>query len=194
MELDATTISRELPLSGGPADSCVQGEVDAEDEDGDDTDYRLHLAEQKVCAAVLEVDSFRIAMKAAKKRYDKAVNELRALNEGGPRQTRLIPEDKTPLPFGSDWQNVPLSALVQHGMPDGAGALLVDAGVETLGQLANWSSSEPPRQIRGIGTGKRRKIGDAWLAFWQTHPEYCRPKPESAADSPLVADSSQLAA
>lgn len=47
---------------------------------------------------------------------------------------------------------------------------LVEAKIETVGDLANWSSTKQLADIPGIGPGKGGKIEERMIQFWSENP------------------------
>ncbi len=119
--------------------------------------------------------------KAAKERYTSALDELDALIERGPDYQQKLPgmadvgkpAEQSPGGFvDNSWRELSVSELE---LPEAIAVDLTDAGIETLGQLADRTNQDQWwRDIDGIGPGKAEKVADAFAAFWASHPEYCQ--------------------
>jgi hypothetical protein len=65
------------------------------------------------------------------------------------------------------WKAIEVSELVRHGLSDGVITKLYDAGMSTIGAIANWSQSgKQLTDLPGIGQSKAGEIGDALESFW----------------------------
>lgn len=65
------------------------------------------------------------------------------------------------------WKVIEVAELGRHGLSDGVITKLYDAGMSTLGAMANWSSSgKRLTDLPGIGESKAAEIEDALESFW----------------------------
>lgn len=66
------------------------------------------------------------------------------------------------------WKVIEVSELCRHGLSDGLISKLYDAGMITLGAMANWSrSGRQLTDLAGIGESKAAEIDEALASFWQ---------------------------
>lgn len=72
-----------------------------------------------------------------------------------------------PAPTPESWRSTPVEDLARHGcVPRGVSALR-KAGIATMGQLADWTSSgKYVTAIPGVGEATGESIENATLAFW----------------------------
>jgi hypothetical protein len=57
--------------------------------------------------------------------------------------------------------------LAQFGLPGPIVGLLVEAGLTTIGGVADWTAGKPLTDIPGVGPTKAEKIADALEGFWR---------------------------
>ena len=80
---------------------------------------------------------------------------------------------KSQGPKKDDWKRLPLE---DAGINGNIGRLLVEAGHDTLGKLAqlmNVHGQWWPKEVKGIGEGGATEVADRFADFWAKHPEYC---------------------
>jgi len=115
--------------------------------------------------------------KAAKSTYDEAAAELHAFIRRGPDLQQKLPGMEDVDQLADAWRDLPLS---EAGIVDGLAKPLIEAGIDTLGKLADWSvDGKDLNDIDGIGTAKADKIGELMTQFWAAHPEFCEEPGES---------------
>ena len=93
-----------------------------------------------------------------------------------------------PLPGGNgeaisakdSWQKLPIDTLCKHGLSVSLAAALHGKGIETLGQFTEHQRKHGDYWAKvldcKIGPEKAGQIADAFVEFWQQHPEYCEEK------------------
>lgn len=127
-------------------------------------------------------DETKEAASAAKKRWERASDELDDLTARGPNPQRVLDFDK-PAATGDDaplldaaeaaeeWRTLPIETL---DIPPKAIEKLQDVGIGTLGDFTDWQKSHNNEQwyqdIKGIGEAAATRISDAWEAFWASRP------------------------
>lgn len=95
-------------------------------------------------------------------------------NKGSPsnadaEQKKLDDEDGK----GPDaWRDVPIVKLVDYGMPNRAETALGNAGIDTLGKLADVKDL---RDVKGMGDVTRDGLERAVTKFWANNPQYTKP-------------------
>ena len=103
---------------------------------------------------------------AAKKTYEAAVTELGSLS-------RRSPDTQQELPFGGDkdaWRDLPLTDLTTAS---GLLGPLEKQEFTSIGQLSDYlNSSGTFAGIEGIGLGKGEQLEEAFVEFWEKHPEF----------------------
>lgn len=140
----------------------------------------------------------------AKKAYDGAMIELAELSEEDDyplfdkktkpaAEKQAEPKPVEPQPNDA-WKEVSVTAL---GLNDRTTQLLLEAkpnGITTLGEFQQFLAKKTLRDIDGVGEAKAQLIEDAWMKFWQDHPEYTvpvtvvpDPTPEEQAELGVVA-------
>jgi hypothetical protein len=83
------------------------------------------------------------------------------------------------------WKIVDIAQLSRHGLSAGVIEKIKDAGLVTIGAMANWSSSgKCLTDLPGIGEAKTTEIEDALDSFWSEwqHKQAVRPE-ESVEES-----------
>lgn len=109
--------------------------------------------------------------KTKKKRYEAAVEKLRTLIAAGPDQQPKLP-GMLDVEWTDDWKRLALSEL---GLPAGIEAAFNKAGIETIGQLFKRIDGENWWEVfAGIGESKADQVVEAFAAFWEAHPKYCK--------------------
>lgn len=80
------------------------------------------------------------------------------------------------------WREIPLEVL---GFPVGIHAKLHEAGLLTLGAIADWTASgKQLTDIPGIGPGKAGRIEDALGRFWAGRTPGAQPIPPASSEGP----------
>jgi hypothetical protein len=103
---------------------------------------------------------------AAKGVHDTAVAELRRLIRA---QNESNPLFDGPAPEPEAWREVRLDTL---GFSSAILENLTEANLETIGQIADWTSSGSRLvNIAGVGPAAAEKIEDALEAFWKTQDQ-----------------------
>lgn len=157
--------------------SCVDETSSADDGPSINSLNASHLNELREKEAECdrlecEMEEAKGDLARAKKKYEVAIEELRGLIRQGPNRQ---PE----LPFGSDepeatpstpatdesWREVHVSTL---DLDSGIEKALIEADLETIGKIADWTAGGNHQliDIPGIGEAKAKKIDDAIDAFW----------------------------
>lgn len=128
---------------------------------------------------------FRRAAKNAKENFEAADQELRTLiAEGFDPQAKLpFPAEPQVAEDPDAWRLAPLSELF---LPEKLRDKLLDAGIETIGQLEDLRgqiSEGKAEWPKGIGTAKVTAIEDSVLSWLTDHRDHFR---EPAAPSELA--------
>ena len=112
------------------------------------------------------------ALRAAENRLSQKRFDFDQPDGGG---VKAAPEPAEP----EEWRSVTLAELTKHGLSRPIAAKLEEAGLATLGAIADWSKSGKLfTDIAGIGNAGAEKIDDAMAAFWAS-PD--APKPAAVA-------------
>jgi hypothetical protein len=85
------------------------------------------------------------------------------------------------------WKTTEVVELRRHGLTDGVIIKLQDAGMGTIGAMANWTSSgKRLTDLPGIGESKSTEIEDALESFWfeWQHTKSGRPENDPVEDGP----------
>ena len=104
------------------------------------------------------------SLKAAKGEYE---NELEKLY-------KTIDQPELPFPLedenrqASEWRNATLEELGIGGKME---ALLLEAGLDTLGKLSEYCESHTLTEIKGVGDSMAEKISQKLEDYWSTHPQ-----------------------
>lgn len=117
------------------------------------------------------------AAKAAKKRYEAALDDLTNYVAGlkpMPLFDRQPSENGQAKPADDGaWRPIPIEALEEFGLAPKIVASLLDGGIPTLGDLADFLSKENGQltDIGGIGPAKAEQIEQALESFWASGRE-----------------------
>lgn len=85
----------------------------------------------------------------------------------GPPPGTCLDEHLADARQDESWRAIEVSELVRHGLSDKLITKLFDAGMSTMGSLANWSSSgKQLTDLPGIGDSKAAEIDEALASFW----------------------------
>ena len=163
--------------------------LDQETEEGSDytraeqVHYHAILEREKEVAKLFDkMSRAKERAKAAKDAWEAASSELHEFIRGGPDQQPKLPgmEDTDIDPEG--WRKVSLEDAGLTGKLLKPFAESDDPDIETLGELADFTSEYALTDIRGIGPKLAEEIEDALDKFWAEHPEYPQPTTEEAVD------------
>lgn len=141
----------------------------ATEDEREDTLRAIFEAENAVAAAHEEYDQKAKAAKGAKQRLEDRIEDLRrtireASRGPGPLFKRVAEAAPAPGGDGEDWRLTPLSSL---GIRPGVVEALIEAGIGTLGDLADFTAAgESLESIKGLGPAKVAEIEDAVERFW----------------------------
>lgn len=69
---------------------------------------------------------------------------------------------------GEDWKSCPVLDL---SLPDSIVSLLLEADLETVGDLAAWTEQYQLTDVQGIGEAKAEKIEEALSQFWASRDD-----------------------
>lgn len=115
----------------------------------------------KDCQAI--VDERKRDLKEAKEDEAAAVAELlRAID----RATETHPLFDQP-PAAEAWREVPLAAAIGESLPPSVLTALTEAGLQTVGQFADFTSQHPLTDVAGIGPAKAEKVEQAFEEYWK---------------------------
>lgn len=115
--------------------------------------------------------------KSAKKQFEAELEELQEYmaTMDLPQQPRLPFKDSAPdapqSPEGEEWRDEPTAQLVSYGATDAIILALEEAGILTIGQLADWTKEgrRKPEDIPGIGPARAEVLADAMTGFWASY-------------------------
>jgi len=139
--------------------------------DGPEADYirRIQAARAALRRAETEYEAAKEEARSAKKAWEEAVRHLTEVIDTGPQRLPLFdgPEQEPPAQQADDdWKNVPITTL---NLPDGITKALHEAGLNTIGQIAEFTADgNPLTAIPKIGPAKAQKIEAALEKFWET--------------------------
>ena len=145
--------------------------------------------------------------KVAKKGWEALLAKLQRLSLGAAEDYPLFdqpaladPVVSDPAPESEPWRDVPIADLGRFGLSPTIVAKLVDAGLGTIGSMADYTASEKRlTDLPGIGPGKAEKIEEAMLGFWASQPTSTPTAPdvpdvelaaetEAAAETPIACE------
>lgn len=134
--------------------------------------------ERKVEVLARVADDAKSAASAAKKVFEAADEALRALIHQGPDLQQRLPGMEDSEPEGNvEWRDLPLSEL---GLANAIVETIVEQNepqLKTIGDLTDWVNEFGAfTGLGGIGPAKAEQIEEAFVAFWEKHPEYCEPE------------------
>lgn len=125
---------------------------------------KIREANLQVDRAWLEWDQSKKQTAEYKSAYEAAVAELRAIIHRASTPLPLF--DQQPQPEGENaWREVLLVEALQ-GVPSNILAKLAEAGLTTVGQMADFTQSERLIDVPGIGQAKAEQIEAALESFW----------------------------
>lgn len=154
-------------------------------------DDPLSTVERKALDAIVaknrEINELRLDLemktdlaKLARKALEAASNELSLLI------TKTAGDDK-PMPLFARpkqtpdenevqpdrWRSDSITSLAVYGIPDGTLNALIEAGIATIGALADYSAADKRlTDIDTIGAAKAEKIENALMDYWRDHPSH----------------------
>ncbi len=119
-----------------------------------------------------EVKGLQAEFDTAEAQYEQAKAEAAALKKimeaKAKKMWDFVRALSAPLPLFEVWRNTPVSEL---GLPEYIVSILQEAGILTIGQLADWTSSgKRLTDIPHIGEAKVLLIEDAMERYWRDHP------------------------
>lgn len=115
--------------------------------------------------------------KAAKDSYDLAAEGLLDLIRRGPDAQMELPLGDPNQP----WRDVPVEELE---LTAGTLKALTEAGITTLGKIADHTNSYELTDIKGIGPVAAEKLRERLDAWWAEHPDMQRDEPAKEAEQP----------
>lgn len=144
-------------------------------------EQRLHDAKEQVSATALHWAETEAANKQAKKDFKSAVDTLEGIVQRGPENYPLFDKaggNATEAAADESWREVEISEL--EGLTSGLCSKLYEAGIDTIGKLADYTKDGQAQitDIDGIGPAAAEKIEGAMTAFWAS-----RPSPVSESDT-----------
>lgn len=136
------------------------------------------------------LEEAKLEAKSAKDDYDLAVKRLlSAVDEEDPEplfnQTTFDKPGETAEPVEDNaWRAVVLDEVV---LPDGIRQKLEDAGITTIGDIADAGGRDGGfESVEGIGAGKAAIVADAMDTYWKDHPrDLGAGKPDLWGDDPI---------
>lgn len=153
--------------------------------------------------ATAEWEGKDAAAKAAKKRMEAANEELIQLVAEARKGLPLFDRPRADPPAGmtaeapagdAGWREASISVLhVEHGLPSAVEAKLRDAGLDTIGRLADFTAADNRlTDVPGIGPAKAEAVEDALAKFWAARQNF-PPAPLGEAGNPAEnADAPQV--
>jgi hypothetical protein len=100
---------------------------------------------------------------------DQPSTETTPATESTPAETPEVTPEVDP----NGWRSVSITDL---DIPAGTAKLLIEAGIDTIGKMADFTATPNQRltDVKGIGQGKAERIENAMIAFWAANPQFCR--------------------
>ncbi len=139
-----------------------------------------HLAAVKVARADWQEkkqtqDEAKAETKMARAILDQAVAELLAFGNEKKEDDEATENDEARglLNQPPAWRDIPIADPDEFGLPPKIIDRLEDAGIDTAGQLADFTAAHGDawgQDIKGIGPKAQETIEDAWGGFWENHP------------------------
>lgn len=150
----------------------------------DDQAQELFIARQRVKEAQQAEDEAKEVYNSKKKVRETRQDELDELLDAifsspGP----LFEQEQDRQAEPQAWRDLPTSEL---NLTDRIQGCLEEAELTTLGALSDRMAEGTlwALQVRGIGEASREKVEDAFQAFWEEHPQYCRQEPQDQDEVP----------
>jgi hypothetical protein len=103
----------------------------------------------------------------AKKTWEAALTRLQRLCLATQEELPLFDRPADAVVEPEPWRSHPVAEL---GLPDGIVTALEEAGLATVGAMADYTEDHQITDVLGIGQAKADKIDEALLVFWATHP------------------------
>lgn len=97
--------------------------------------------------------------------FDRAA--LTAKNRTEPVAETSVAEKSAPARPDESWRLVPVAVLEGFGLSVGVTAKLKDAGLYSIGAIADWTQSKKLTDVSGIGEAKADAIESALAGFWE---------------------------
>lgn len=145
-------------------------------------DERIRSLEVACMNANLHVESCKLELKEAREHQKACEKNLRRAVRGDDEQKELPFNEGEPAAEASQeedqsWREV---SIEDAGIPEKLCAFLLEnkPPIETLGDLADWTSKHQLTDINGIGPAKATQIDEAMDRFWETY----RPNGETPED------------
>jgi len=157
-------------------------EVQVDDEQAKAEAERKKLAEireqaKRACERHARFLEAKDATSAAKAQWESAVETLQDLCLEGDESLPLLDSAEP-----EDWRRVRLDSMEPAAKPSVL-AKLKDAGIETVGQLADYTREHDLLDIPGIGGASKEEIEAVLDPFWKQHGEEAgEHKPAEAAE------------
>lgn len=122
-----------------------------------------------------EHEEAKAAASAVKKRLEAAQDRLNAhirrvdqAHEDMPLFDRGDPGADADAPAEPEaWRSFGIATLADFGLADTIVSKLTDAGIETIGDLADWTAMKSLTDIPGVGGATAEKIESALEGFWK---------------------------
>lgn len=123
------------------------------------SDEQRHLA---------EIEGLQAEYDEAEQDWERAKDEAAALKKIAEEKARklfqFIRALRQPLPLFDVWRRHPVAEL---GLPDGVVAILCEAGLDTVGALADWTAAgKELTEIPHVGPAKAEAVREALERFW----------------------------
>ena len=128
----------------------------------------IRLAEIEVQGAEADLMEAKEAHAEAKREYDRQVLSLRALCRPKTEEYPLLDAAER-----NAWRSLPPAELKLSAKVE---TVILDFGLTTLGALSDYIDDQGgwwPKEIGGLGEKGAEEVRDAFVRFWEAHPEYC---------------------
>lgn len=141
---------------------------------------RVEEQEREVARLEGEWNVAKAEAKAAKENYELGVATLRRIVREHNDPQRTLPFDGSKeQPADDAWRAVTLEDL---GFSGQIYLALAEAGLKTLGAIADHTAEHELTDIKGIGPGKATNIEERLEQWWRDHPEFTPTEPEGESD------------
>jgi len=127
---------------------------------------QIREAESNCQRTMVMVENAKEVLKDAKSKYDASVATLRDLCRANGESMPLF-ESANDDGDGDDWKD---TTTIELGLSDSVCALLAEANIETIGDIAEWTKRRQLTDIKGIGEQKANDIDNAIMNYWTKTP------------------------
>lgn len=127
---------------------------------------KLQALRQQQREAQREVEDCKSELKSAKLRLDACTDAISRYIDSLSQPELPFNQETTPEELEDAWRSVLLADAIGHAISPGTLEALLQAEIDTVGALAQYTSEHPLILIKGIGEAKAETIEKAMEAFW----------------------------